>query len=93
MIAAGYRLTWCTGLTTWDTANVYSNGLNEEVVGKAIQKFKIPRQKLTILAKCMGTVADEPAIFNWFFEAQLKQSKDYYNKGGKVLHSSCKVLF
>ena len=72
-----------TGLSTWDTANVYSSGINEEIIGKAIKKFDIPRHKLTILAKCCGTVPDEPGIFNWLFEEQMKKSKDYVNQGGK----------
>lgn len=71
-----------TGLTTWDTANVYSSGVNEKIVGKAIKKFNIPREEITILAKIMGTVPKEPGIFNWMFEAQLQKSKDYVNQGG-----------
>lgn len=71
------------GLTTWDTANVYSSGVNEEIIGKAINKFEIPRQNITILAKCMGTVPSEPGIFNWPFEAQLQSSRDFVNQGGE----------
>ena len=71
------------GISTWDTANVYSSGRNEEIIGKAIRKFEIPRHRLTILAKCMGTVPEEPGIFSWMFEAQMQKSKDYTNKGGK----------
>ncbi|CAO1601847.1 hypothetical protein XANCAGTX0491_005483 [Xanthoria calcicola] len=71
------------GVTTWDTANVYSSGANEEVIGMAIQKFNIPREKLTILAKICGTVPEDKGIFNWFFEGQMVKSKDYINQGGK----------
>ncbi|KAL8812126.1 MAG: hypothetical protein Q9223_001185 [Gallowayella weberi] len=70
------------GLSTWDTANVYSSGINEEIVGKAIKKFQIPRENVTILAKICGTVPEEPGIFNWPFEAQMAKSKDYLNRGG-----------
>ncbi|MCJ1340949.1 hypothetical protein MMC09_006245 [Bachmanniomyces sp. S44760] len=42
------------GLNTWDTANVYSNGVSEEIIGKAIKQFKIPRHKLIIMTKCCG---------------------------------------
>ena len=73
------------GLSTWDTANVYSSGINEEIIGKAIKKFEIPRHKLTILAKCCGTVPVEPGIFSWAFEAQMQKSKDYVNQGGEQL--------
>lgn len=42
------------GLNTWDTANVYSNGVSEEIIGKAIKKYQIPRHKLVICTKCCG---------------------------------------
>ncbi|KAK4694458.1 1-deoxyxylulose-5-phosphate synthase, partial [Lecanoromycetidae sp. Uapishka_2] len=47
------------GLNTWDTADVYSNGRSEEIIGKAIQKYDIPRQKLVILSKCYFGVAQD----------------------------------
>jgi versiconal hemiacetal acetate reductase len=40
------------GIRTWDTANVYSHGRSEEIIGKAIKKFNIPRERLVILSKC-----------------------------------------
>lgn len=57
--------------------------MNEEIVGKAIKKFNIPRHEITILAKCRGVVPKEPGIFNWMFEPQLQKSKDYVNQGGE----------
>ncbi|KAI4179026.1 MAG: hypothetical protein L6R41_008078 [Letrouitia leprolyta] len=76
------KAAWDRGLSTWDTANVYSSGKNEEIIGKAITKLKIPRHKLTILAKCYGTVPEEAGIFNWPFETEMRKSKDYINQGG-----------
>ena len=47
------------GINTWDTADIYSNGRSEEIIGKAIQKYNIPRSKLVILSKCYcGVVTD-----------------------------------
>lgn len=40
------------GLNTWDTADIYSHGRSEEIIGKAIKKYNIPRQKIVILSKC-----------------------------------------
>lgn len=76
-------MTRVIGLTTWDTANVYSSGVNEEIIGKAMKKFEIPRHNLTLLAKIMGTVPESPDVFNWPFEAQLQKSRDYVNQGGE----------
>ena len=42
VLKAAYDL----GINTWDTANTYSNGESERIVGKAIREFKIPRDKL-----------------------------------------------
>jgi aryl-alcohol dehydrogenase-like predicted oxidoreductase len=41
------------------TADVYSNGLSENIIGKAIQKYNIPRRKLVILSKCYFGVASD----------------------------------
>lgn len=47
------------GLNTWDTADVYSNGRSEEIVGKALKKYDIPRSKVVILSKCyFGVTSD-----------------------------------
>lgn len=45
-----------------DTANVYSNGVSEEIIGKAIKKYNLPREKLVILSKCYGYVGEEPGV-------------------------------
>ncbi|KAL1936891.1 hypothetical protein VTO73DRAFT_4845 [Trametes versicolor] len=39
------------GITTFDTANIYSNGLSEVALGKAIKQFNLPRDELVIMTK------------------------------------------
>ncbi|APA08165.1 hypothetical protein sscle_03g029350 [Sclerotinia sclerotiorum 1980 UF-70] len=46
------------GLNTWDTADVYSNGRSEEIIGKALKQYSIPRSKVVILSKCYFGVAE-----------------------------------
>ncbi|KAL2852029.1 NADP-dependent oxidoreductase domain-containing protein [Aspergillus pseudoustus] len=46
------------GINTWDTANTYSNGLSEVIVGKALREFSIPREKVVILSKLYYPVMD-----------------------------------
>ncbi|KAK3672550.1 hypothetical protein LTR78_007601 [Recurvomyces mirabilis] len=70
------------GLTTWDTANVYSNGVSEEIIGKAIKKFDLPRNKLVILSKCYGYVGEDPSIRGIAYGQAIGASKDYANRGG-----------
>lgn len=38
---------------------MYSNGRSEEIIGKAIKQYKIPRNKIVILSKCYFGVADD----------------------------------
>ncbi|KAJ7203144.1 NADP-dependent oxidoreductase domain-containing protein [Mycena pura] len=45
------------GINTFDTANVYSNGLSEELLGRAIKKFNLPRDEIVVMTKLCLTVA------------------------------------
>ncbi|KAF2475964.1 voltage-gated potassium channel subunit beta-2 [Lindgomyces ingoldianus] len=47
------------GINTWDTANTYSNGRSEIILGKALQQFGIPRSKVVILSKLYYPVMDD----------------------------------
>lgn len=70
------------GLNTWDTANVYSNGESEEIIGKALKKYNIPRDKVVILTKCFGAVGESPEIRSTSLAAYIPKSKDYVNHYG-----------
>jgi aryl-alcohol dehydrogenase-like predicted oxidoreductase len=39
------------GINTFDTANVYSNGLSEEILGRAIKKYELPRDEIVVMTK------------------------------------------
>jgi aryl-alcohol dehydrogenase-like predicted oxidoreductase len=39
------------GIYTWDTANTYSNGASEAIIGTALKKYSIPRSRVVILTK------------------------------------------
>jgi len=45
-----------SGLNFFDTANVYSNGVSEEILGKAIKKYDWPRHNIVIATKVWGPV-------------------------------------
>ncbi|KAI4250850.1 MAG: hypothetical protein L6R42_008603, partial [Xanthoria sp. 1 TBL-2021] len=40
-------------------ADIYSHGRSEEIVGKALKKYNIPRNKVVILSKCYFGVASD----------------------------------
>ncbi|KAJ4354969.1 hypothetical protein N0V95_003348 [Ascochyta clinopodiicola] len=74
------------GINTWDTANIYSNGQSEKLMGKAMQAYNIPRQKLIIMTKCYRVTCDPD---NYDVAAKVAmhgdladQSKDYVNQWG-----------
>ncbi|KAI0204628.1 aldo-keto reductase [Astrocystis sublimbata] len=74
------------GINTWDTANVYSNGESERIMGKALQKHKIPRQKVVIMTKCFRVLCDpenyhQDSTVTMHHEA-ADYSKDYVNQWG-----------
>ncbi|KAL8926844.1 MAG: hypothetical protein Q9208_002653 [Pyrenodesmia sp. 3 TL-2023] len=74
------------GLNSWDTANVYSNGASEEIIGKAIKKYQIPRHKLVILTKCCGTVREGNDPETLALE-NIDQTVDYVNQRGLSRHA------
>ncbi|KAL5363620.1 NADP-dependent oxidoreductase domain-containing protein [Aspergillus floccosus] len=46
------------GINTWDTANTYSNGQSEMIIGKALETYSIPRSKVVIMTKLYYPVLD-----------------------------------
>lgn len=48
-----------SGINTWDTADTYSNGRSEEIIGKALRVHNIPRQKVVIMTKIFNPVMDD----------------------------------
>ncbi|CAH0055617.1 unnamed protein product [Clonostachys solani] len=70
------------GLNTWDTANSYSNGASERIIGKALQQFSIPRAKVVILTKCNFAVGETPEEQQFAFYSEFNRSKDYQNQFG-----------
>ncbi len=71
------------GLNTWDTANVYSNGESERIIGKALQKYDIPRHKVLIFTKLHGTVAEDMGLRTMMYRDEIATSKDYVNQYGQ----------
>ncbi|KAK9491252.1 NADP-dependent oxidoreductase domain-containing protein [Lipomyces doorenjongii] len=51
-----FKKAYDLGITTWDTANMYSNGESECIVAAAIKEYKIPREELIIMTKCYNPV-------------------------------------
>jgi aryl-alcohol dehydrogenase-like predicted oxidoreductase len=47
------------GIRTYDTADLYSNGYSEVILGEFLRKFNIKRDKVVILTKCFFPVDED----------------------------------
>jgi len=75
------KAAWDRGVNTIDTANVYSNGESERVVGKFLKKYNIPRSQIIIASKCNGVVGEDPGM-RTILMPHLKQERRYVNQFG-----------
>jgi aryl-alcohol dehydrogenase-like predicted oxidoreductase len=48
------------GVNTFDTANIYSNGVSEIYLGRAIKVLNLPREEIVVMTK----VFDPPGLSN-----------------------------
>lgn len=65
------------GLRTFDTADMYSNGISEIIVGKFLKKYNIPRERVVILSKCYFPVSREEG-----FSLAKSNTPDFMNSKG-----------
>ncbi|KAG9048188.1 hypothetical protein FS837_000534 [Tulasnella sp. UAMH 9824] len=71
------------GINTFDTANIYSNGLSEVILGKAIKKYNLPRDEIVVMTKVFGSVAREMSdVSLWFASLDELGRKRYSNQQG-----------
>lgn len=47
------------GINTWDTANMYSHGVSEKIIGETLKKYNIPRSTVVIMTKAYFPVAED----------------------------------
>ncbi|RYO71988.1 Versiconal hemiacetal acetate reductase [Alternaria arborescens] len=52
-----------SGINTWDTADIYTHGISEKIIAKALKQYNIPRNKVVILSKCyFGVNEEDPSL-------------------------------
>jgi len=54
------KFAYDVGINAFDTANVYSNGLSEVVLGKAIKQHNLPRDEIVVMTKVYFTLHHDP---------------------------------
>jgi len=55
------KLAYENGIQTFDTANLYSNGLSEIILGKAIKQLNLPRDEIVVMTKVYYPVSRKQA--------------------------------
>jgi aryl-alcohol dehydrogenase (NADP+) len=54
------REAWDKGINFFDTADVYSEGASEEVLGKALKEIGMPREQVVIATKLFNPMGETP---------------------------------
>jgi len=75
------KAAWDRGVNTIDTANMYSEGFSEIVIGTFLKKYNIPRNKILIFTKCYNLCTGDPSVVGWG-NKQLHDSKEFVNQAG-----------
>ncbi|VDB85629.1 unnamed protein product [Peniophora sp. CBMAI 1063] len=70
------------GINAFDTANVYSNGRSEEILGKAIKQFDMNRDEIVVMTKVYFTVAWDMKLETWGMTPEDINAAGYVNQNG-----------
>ncbi|TBU29756.1 Aldo/keto reductase [Dichomitus squalens] len=54
------KFAWDHGITTFDTADLYSHSLSEIILGNAIRKLELPREEVVIMTKLFAPIPKDP---------------------------------
>ncbi|KAG9316338.1 aryl-alcohol dehydrogenase [Chiua virens] len=69
------------GINTFDTADMYSNGESEVILGKAIKKLNLPRDEIVVMTKVYNVVGRTPGE-KLFRSAVHPDKMGYVNQRG-----------
>ncbi|XP_006457299.1 hypothetical protein AGABI2DRAFT_123172 [Agaricus bisporus var. bisporus H97] len=56
------KVAYDAGIQTFDTANYYSNGASEVLLGKAIKKLNLPHDEIVVMTKLYFVAGREPGV-------------------------------
>lgn len=55
-----FRQAWEAGINFFDTADMYSLGVSEEILGRALRDLKIPRHEVVVASKVFNAMGSTP---------------------------------
>ncbi|KAF8607949.1 Aldo/keto reductase, partial [Ceratobasidium sp. AG-I] len=82
---AHIKAAYDAGIQTYDTANVYSNGESEIILGKAIKQHNLPRDEIVVMTKVSIMAEHRKDGLTYFFAASAVGGADeagYINQHG-----------
>jgi aryl-alcohol dehydrogenase (NADP+) len=56
------RRAWEAGINFFDTADMYSLGVSEEILGRALKDFGVPRDRVVVATKVCQPMGDDPNL-------------------------------
>ncbi|KAI7873816.1 Aldo/keto reductase [Lichtheimia hyalospora FSU 10163] len=79
------------GINFFDNANVYSNGQSEEILGKAIKQFNMPRDRIVVATKVFYAVQEgsAPIILSPEIAAKKAHLVNRHGLSRKHLFDAC----
>ncbi|KAF5346740.1 hypothetical protein D9756_010440 [Leucocoprinus leucothites] len=69
------------GIQTFDTADVYSNGVSEILLGNAIKELKLPREEIVVMTKLYETIVTDFST-NFMITGENPDEHGYVNQHG-----------
>ncbi|VDC07346.1 unnamed protein product [Peniophora sp. CBMAI 1063] len=75
------KAAWDAGINTIDTANMYSNGVSEEIIATFIRQNNIPRSRVVLLTK-ISFAPSENMADNSAFTLGFAEKQRFMNQGG-----------
>ncbi|GJJ08868.1 hypothetical protein Clacol_003088 [Clathrus columnatus] len=77
------KLAYDAGIQTFDTANLYSNGESERILGKAIKTLKLPRDEIVVMTKLYYVCGRSPEVsFRSAVPGDGPEENGYVNQKG-----------
>ncbi|KAH9067750.1 aryl-alcohol dehydrogenase [Lactarius vividus] len=70
------------GVNTFDTANVYSNGLSEVYLGNAIKALNLPREEIVVMTKLFAPVGKQGDGLIWSKPSAELDQMGFVNQHG-----------
>ncbi|KAJ3756901.1 Aldo/keto reductase [Lentinula raphanica] len=85
------KVAYDAGINTFDTANIYSNGLSEVILGKAIKQLNLPREEIVFAGIVDPTPNYQGGVYMTFEKADQDGYVNQYGGSRKHIFATVKA--